>query len=1133
MPFITARVISVVRPDAIAALAFAGNDQSVLCASVVQLEGSITGDDIANHTFEWEQTFGTPITLINPNTLTPSFVNPQVSDIEITLYIDRNTPYEDSDTVFISRGPQDAVTYYGEAGTKGLGGTGAVTQSNLASTNVVATDKGLRVLNPTVDGYSYTNPPEAKYSPIFKASDLDRVRKNVKGAYWLMNDIDLSDYDNWDPIGTATKPFSGELQGNGFKIDGLTISGEETIVVDSAPNLPDVTTLSTTDSLTVSGDITSFPNSINWTPDGLNCAIPRDTDDVLWYSASSPFDFNTLTLAATVTPNYSGSNRIHQIVFNDDGTKAFWSEYAFARVYTFNLSTPYDLTECNGALPDATFEPAGRNYHLGLWISLDGTKMYITDALTGVTDLGITNYTLSTPWDLSTATEDGRVITDAGGLNEGRADGVIVNGAGTRLWMVQPNGVGPADDEIIQLDMSIPHDLTTAAITGKYKVNNPGVIWMTGLSWSPGAPNDVWIAYTSTPRTLRRVTGDFGAQTITQASNATAGLFAYIGNGAVIEDVGVTNASISNFSSVGYKGILAGSAQGPTTDDGGAVTVRNSYVEGTVGSGGDNAGGLIGHTGANASSIFENTYADVTVTGGGTDEGGWTGTFSGTPTYIENYSNTTKTASVVGTGAPGGTEVDGRTTDELVNEDFYTGWDFVDTWNSPVAVDAFFDNVILLCEFEGTDGATTSTDGSSVGNTLTFNGTAEIDTADFKIGTSSLLLDGNSDYVSISDSNDFTLGSGDWTMEAYVMFTNSPSSTQQVIAAQASASGTYSWSWEWYNSDLRVVGSTDGISYGVLGQKAWVASPTAGQWYHVVFCRLGNQSYGFIDGVSGNNDGFSGTLFDSTSDIRIGSRDGTQFFFDGQIDNLRITKGVARYTQGVNFTPPSTPHGTTTGVESTATLQFDTNNNIRIGGFCDDQWMVQWGIPTYNNSTATPPSYIYKGAIVEERVAGGWSLPRFIPPERNAALMTPDTPHRVTAVWDFYYNTGFELRRFPNLYTAVNEVGVTDDRLFNSQNTSDRYGLYGTDSYTIGNGSASSSTNFTITISNPRKIAKTENELLTVNGGSAESTISSVTILRTTLIQKPTQDPGAFIGAGSASYSDNLTVTRVNGSSIG
>jgi len=105
MPFITARVVSTIRPDAIAADAFAGPDQSVLCASIVQLEATIIGDDIENHTFVWEQTFGTPVTLINPNTLTPSFVNPQTTDIEFTFYLDKDTPYESADVVIITRRP--------------------------------------------------------------------------------------------------------------------------------------------------------------------------------------------------------------------------------------------------------------------------------------------------------------------------------------------------------------------------------------------------------------------------------------------------------------------------------------------------------------------------------------------------------------------------------------------------------------------------------------------------------------------------------------------------------------------------------------------------------------------------------------------------------------------------------------------------------------------------------------------------------------------------------------------------------------------------------------------------------------------------------------------------------------------
>ena len=219
MPFITARVVSIVRPDTGEAIAFAGNDQSVLCAALVQLEASIIGDDIENHTFEWEQTFGTPVTLINANTLTPSFQNPLLTDLEFTFYLDRNTPFEDSDVVIISRAPQAQITSFG-------GAAGTIRRIGTATTesNTLVINKELINEDAHVTGWGFTNPPTARYSPIFEASDLDRVRENLTGDYWLMRDIDLSGYSNWDPIGTLENPFAGDFQGNGFIINNMTIT---------------------------------------------------------------------------------------------------------------------------------------------------------------------------------------------------------------------------------------------------------------------------------------------------------------------------------------------------------------------------------------------------------------------------------------------------------------------------------------------------------------------------------------------------------------------------------------------------------------------------------------------------------------------------------------------------------------------------------------------------------------------------------------------------------------------------------------------------------------------------------------------------------------------------------------------
>ena len=70
------------------------------------------------------------------------------------------------------------------------------------------------------------------YTIIKTAADLDNIRNNLSGKYILMNDIDLSGI-NWEPIGgladTSVLPnpsdcFQGELNGNGYTINNLTVN---------------------------------------------------------------------------------------------------------------------------------------------------------------------------------------------------------------------------------------------------------------------------------------------------------------------------------------------------------------------------------------------------------------------------------------------------------------------------------------------------------------------------------------------------------------------------------------------------------------------------------------------------------------------------------------------------------------------------------------------------------------------------------------------------------------------------------------------------------------------------------------------------------------------------------------------
>ena len=84
---------------------------------------------------------------------------------------------------------------------------------------------------------------------------------------------------------------------------------------------------------------------------------------------------------------------------------------------------------------------------------------------------------------------------------------------------------------------------------------------------------------------------------------------------------------------------------------------------------------------------------------------------------------------------------------------------------------------------------------------------------------------------------------------------------------------------------------------------------TTGQWYHVAVSRSGNSFRAFIDGVQiGSTVIYSGTAYIPTAGgISIGAAEpyiSGGSFFDGYMQDLRITKGLARYT--ANFTPSAT-----------------------------------------------------------------------------------------------------------------------------------------------------------------------------------------------------------------------------------
>ncbi len=211
-------------------------------------------------------------------------------------------------------------------------------------------------------------------------------------------------------------------------------------------------------------------------------------------------------------------------------------------------------------------------------------------------------------------------------------------------------------------------------------------------------------------------------------------------------------------------------------------------------------------------------------------------------------------------------------------------------------------NVSLLLHGDGTNGSTTFTDSSINNHTITANGNAQISTTQSKFGGSSMYFDGNGDYLTVADSDDFHIGTGDFTIEAW-LYKGSKGTYHTLVGQRVNSTS------EWrIILDLNTAGN--GYSEGRLrfdwGSVAynWDAGIPVDTWTHIAIVRSGTTGTLYVDGTAVTGNPTLNNISNYSAPLRIGTNDGTGEYYQGYIDDLRITKGLARYTS--NFTPPTT-----------------------------------------------------------------------------------------------------------------------------------------------------------------------------------------------------------------------------------
>jgi hypothetical protein len=207
-------------------------------------------------------------------------------------------------------------------------------------------------------------------------------------------------------------------------------------------------------------------------------------------------------------------------------------------------------------------------------------------------------------------------------------------------------------------------------------------------------------------------------------------------------------------------------------------------------------------------------------------------------------------------------------------------------------------------------------DGSLVddtGKTWTANGSASATNVGAKFGKGSLYLNGSGQDIYTTISSDFDFGTGNFTIDwwEYRLSTTYPAGAVISIAASdTDYSSCYnaSISVGWIESSAnRFFGSSTGSSWDISAGTS-MGVPSTNAWVHYALVRSGNTFYTFQNGVLISTATSSSTLYyNSSYKVYIGGRGSCSTsslsYFTGYLDEIRITKGIARWTS--NFPPPN------------------------------------------------------------------------------------------------------------------------------------------------------------------------------------------------------------------------------------
>jgi len=192
----------------------------------------------------------------------------------------------------------------------------------------------------------------------------------------------------------------------------------------------------------------SVPNGVSFKPDGTKMYVIGSTgDDINEYNLSTAWDISTAVFvqifsvaAQDLTPE--------DIFIRDDGLKMYVIGSSNDSVYEYNISTAWNIATASFVRSfSVAAQETGPN---AIFFKPDGTRMYIT----GSAGDDVNEYTLSTPWNISTAVFVQLFSVTA---QETAPQALFFKPDGTKMYVLG------LQDVIHEYELSTAWDVSTAA----------------------------------------------------------------------------------------------------------------------------------------------------------------------------------------------------------------------------------------------------------------------------------------------------------------------------------------------------------------------------------------------------------------------------------------------------------------------------------------------------------------------------------------------------------------------------------------------------------------------------------------------------------------------------------------------